>query len=122
MNCGLCIAYRRERKPCAGCRGADLNKPQHCVTCRLKTCPELAASGQAFCGDCTHYPCRRLRQLDQRYRAKYHMSMLDNLAALRAVGVDAFMEQEKTRWRCPHCGGVICVHRPTCLSCGQPWG
>ena len=35
------------------------------------------------------FPCWRLKQLDRRYRTKYHMSMLENLAAIiRPVGPD----------------------------------
>jgi hypothetical protein len=31
--------------------------------------------------------------------------------------LDAFAASEEERWRCPDCGGTICVHRGYCLSC-----
>lgn len=49
------------------------------------------------------------------------MSMLDNLENLRTLGMEAFLDREKTRWTCPHCGAVLCVHRDICLSCGIKW-
>ena len=44
-----------------------------------------------FCGECAAFPCRRLRQLDLRYRTKYGMSMLANLEAIRTFGIRKFV-------------------------------
>ena len=45
--------------------------------------------------------------------------MLENLENLKTIGVSAFYENEKKRWRCAKCGGVICVHKGYCFSCGE---
>lgn len=74
------------------------------------------------CFNCSKFPCARLRKLDERYRTKYGMSMIANLEEINAIGIDAFVKQERRRWACPQCGSLICVHRPNCLSCGQVWG
>ncbi|MBN1630534.1 MAG: DUF3795 domain-containing protein [Thermoleophilia bacterium] len=142
MNCGICMGFLRDAKEknvCPGCGGGDAGKPQSCRACRIKNCPELAgakpadagAAGggptctgtalaeQAFCFVCAKYPCKRMKQLDKRYRTKYGMSMLENLAAIRELGLDEFVARERVRWTCPGCGGVICVHRTECVYCGR---
>ena len=118
MDCGLCIAHLREKNCCAGCRDAGDSKPKHCLVCSIKTCPRLAETASDFCGDCPIVPCARLRRLDERYRAKYGMSMLDNLARIRDDGIEHFVACERIRWSCPACGGVICVHANSCIYCG----
>jgi uncharacterized OB-fold protein len=50
------------------------------------------------------------------------MSMLENLASIRELGLERFVAAERERWRCPECGVVVCVHRPSCLYCGHARG
>jgi hypothetical protein len=119
MNCGLCMGHLREKKRCGGCNGDDARMPRYCMTCRIRNCDEIKASAGAFCFECSRFPCVRLRQLDKRYRAKYGMSMLVNLASIREFGLERFVAAERERWRCPECGGVVCVHKERCLYCGH---
>jgi len=119
MNCAICIGYLRERNPCPGCGGSDDRKPRHCVICRIKNCPELEATDNAFGFECSKFPCARLRRLDNRYRTKYRMSMIDNLQRIRELGLDGYIDREKERWKCPECGGIVCVHRDDCLTCSS---
>jgi ribosomal protein S27AE len=73
-----------------------------------------------FCSDrCGRYPCKRLRDLDKRYRTRYGMSMIDNLEFIKSSGIRVFLKKEKERWTCKKCGGTICVHREFCLDCGN---
>lgn len=80
-------------------------------------CETLKHGRVRFCFECGRYPCRRLRRLDARYRARYHMSMLENLDAIRAGGLEGFLERQRERWRCPDCGGTLCCHNGLCLEC-----
>ena len=118
MNCRLCMAYQREKKQCKGCNADDALKPVSCQRCSISNCPVTADNDSGFCYDCEKYPCRRLKQLDLRYRTKYHMSMIDNLDAIKLHGMDRFLEQEKARWACPECGCIVSVHRNACPACG----
>ncbi|MFP4527784.1 MAG: DUF3795 domain-containing protein [Candidatus Kapaibacterium sp.] len=119
MNCALCMAYQRDKNQCEGCRAADDTKPKSCVACVVVNCPIRLENGWKYCPpDCPEYPCRRLKALDMRYTAKYMMSMLDNLRMIDESGIRAFVRYEKSRWECPDCGGVICVHRHNCSDCG----
>lgn len=120
MNCGICMAHLREKKQCAGCLGSDEGKPAHCVQCRIKNCAYLKeTTTSGLCIDCAKFPCARMKQLDRRYRTKYNMSMIENLQAIQAIGMQAFIKKEQARWACSHCGGVICVHSGVCHDCGE---
>ncbi len=116
INCGVCLAFLRTSSRCPGCRVDDPRKPKTRTGCRIKTC---AARRGPFCIGCADFPCQRLQHLDRRYRTKYGMSMIDNLRRIEAVGVRRFAEEERVRWTCGACGATICVHKPSCLICGQ---
>ena len=118
MNCGLCYAFLRSRNRCPGCRVGDRRKPKTRLACRIRNC--RARRGR-FCTGCARFPCERLRHLDQRYRTKYGMSMLENLRRIETDGLRSFVEQEKTKWVCPGCGATICVHKGFCLVCERRW-
>jgi ribosomal protein S27AE len=47
------------------------------------------------------------------------MSMLDNLENIKKFGIREFVKQEKARWACGKCGGILSTHRDACLYCGQ---
>lgn len=119
MNCGICLAYLREKNTCAGCWGDNKYKFASCAKCIIKNCDLLKETTSKFCYDCPKYPCARLKQLDKRYKTKYHMSMRENLKVIKKLGLPVFIEMEKARWMCPVCGGSICVHRGYCLSCKE---
>jgi hypothetical protein len=118
MNCGICLAYLREKRKCPGCRVEDTNKAPTVVRCIIKNCEMIKRSQSGFCFECEIYPCKRLKQLDKRYRTKYSMSMIENLESIKGIGSSTFIENEHERWHCTKCGGVICVHRGYCLHCG----
>jgi hypothetical protein len=120
MNCGICMAYLRERNICHGCLGEKNNKSNHCDKCLIRNCDLLVETTSKFCYDCPKYPCLRLKQLDKRYRIKYGMSMIDNLESIKAVGLQKFAETEEARWLCKSCGKTICVHKPICQYCKAP--
>jgi len=112
MNCALCSGFLREKRVCSGCR-SDSSKPAYCASCKIRKCVERVGE---FCSCIS--PCRRLRDLDKRYRTRYGMSMLENLALIRDEGIDAFVLAERKRWECPQCQGVLSVHRAACVFCG----
>ncbi len=118
MNCGACIAYLREKNKCGGCLGLDSKKPKYCRECSVVTCEIRKNLLSHACYDCQKFPCRRIKQLDKRYRTKYHMSMIENLEMIRDEGLEMFLLKENNRWLCPDCGAPASVHRDTCFECG----
>jgi hypothetical protein len=119
MNCGICLAFLREKNKCPGCRAIDLNQPVTRSRCKIKNCPNFKNRQSKFCFACETFPCDRLKHLDKRYRTKYKMSMIENLDHIKKLGIKNFVAAEKVRWACPECGDVICVHKGYCLACGD---
>lgn len=117
MNCRLCLAYTRDKNPCPGCLGDDSLKTKVRILCKIKNCEEMAKAKVKYCFGCDSFPCARLKNLDKRYRAKYGMSMIENLEDIRKFGIRHFVRNEKERWTCPECGKLLCVHKSQCLYC-----
>ena len=120
MNCGICAAFfgyklnGKKMKPCEGCRVRDFP----CASIK-KPCDRVRDRRIDYCFECPTFPCERLEKLDKRYRKKYGMSMIDNLKYIQINGINEFLRSEQERWKCPTCGGIICVHNKTCYACGQ---
>jgi len=117
MNCGICLAYLRDKNVCGGCWSSSEQKRYHCVMCSIMNCEFLQKTDSKFCYECLKFPCTRLKQLDKRYRLKYSMSMLENLHYIKKFGPESFQQMESVRWRCSTCGGTVCVHLGYCLKC-----
>ncbi|HII76079.1 MAG TPA: DUF3795 domain-containing protein [Methanolinea sp.] len=113
MDCAICMAYLREKNHCDGCYSANCSCRRYCT---IATCEHVR---DRYRHTCEKYPCRRLTQLDKRYRTKYGMSMVENLNTIREHGIRAFVRIERERWTCKECGGVINVHTSRCASCGK---
>jgi hypothetical protein len=119
MNCALCLAYQRTKRRCPGCRGADTDKSKSCISCIIRNCETIKTNASHFCFECDKMPCKRLKQLDARYRKKYGMSMIDNLTEIKDKGMEAFLVHQTEKYTCPTCQGLICVHRSRCLTCDR---
>lgn len=122
MNCGICIAFLRNKKPCHGCNENHINKPKHCVTCRIVNCEHLAETKSGFCYECAGFPCSRMKQLDARYRKNYHTSLIQNLKDIQTNGMEDFLQSETSKWTCPSCKQIMSVHREFCLNCKEVRG
>jgi ribosomal protein L37E len=120
MDCGICGAYLRVKNRCQCCREAQLNRPVTRAKCRIKNCAVFQNGKSKFCFGCEKFPCDILRHLDKRYRIKYDMSMIENLENIKKLGIRKFLRNEKIRWTCSKCGGIICVHTKRCTNCGFP--
>lgn len=118
MNCRVCVSFQRPKNPCLGCRNMDeiiyLTKGSR--VCVIKHCPEQVSEA-GFCVECGKFPCKRLKDLDKRYRTKYHMSMIENLRSIQENGMTSFLETEENRWKCPDCSSIVTVHKSSCMVC-----
>lgn len=118
MNCGICIGHIREKNKCPGCREIDAYKSSYGKECIIRSCQNLKNNNWKFCSDkCEKYPCLRLKNLDKRYRTRYGMSMIENLAYIQSHGLKNFLKNEENRWTCKLCSSGLCVHRDYCLNC-----
>ena len=119
MNCSLCYGYIRPKNKSLGCRAPEASKPKSCTNCKIVQCEKRIQNGWETCAPCDT-PCKRLKDLDKRYRSKYHMSMQENLALIREHGVESFLRQQEETYRCLDCGATACVHREECPECKAP--
>lgn len=118
LNCVLCHGYQREKDRCGGCN-SDNVRPGYCTSCILKLCPEKQGDSTRICGTfCAKFPCKRLKDLDKRYRTKYGESCLENITLIEASGLEALIVRDSEKWKCPVCGELLCCHRPNCIHCG----
>lgn len=113
MNCALCQAYQGIGLHCLGCGNSTFRKS--CQNCTIKNCSNKVT----FCFECSQYPCKRLKQLDKRYRSKYGMSMIENLNTIKTIGIDEFVNQQNLKYRCNRCGNLKSVHRTECIYCSK---
>ena len=120
MDCRLCLGYQREKNKCPGCRKRDAYKASYGRKCFIRSCLVLKEKGMEFCSEkCEKYPCKRLKDLDKRYRIRYGMSMVENLENIEKLGIKKFFNNQNKRWACKKCRGLLCVHRDFCLECGK---
>ena len=118
MNCGSCLGFMRYKDHCPGCRLSDNSKPEFCKRCIIINCDLLKTTASGFCYECAKYPCRRLKNLEKRYRTRYGTSLFENLAMIKNKGIDHFLRFETNRRSCPQCGSTLCIHRSFCFECG----
>lgn len=102
---------------CDGCL-SDGEIAAHCRSCAMKEC---AANKRNVtrCSDCDELPCARITDFIDTgllHRAEY----LPNLAKIREMGVQGWIEYEEERWRCPRCGLPMRWYDVECAGCGEP--
>jgi len=72
MNCAICLTFLWERNWCGGCWSPERKCNKRCT---IRSCVHRKGK---YCFDCDSFPCKRLLQLDTRYRKKYRVSMIEN--------------------------------------------
>ena len=122
MNCGICSSYlaltndlkqTTIRIPyCSGCRIRN----KQCSFIK-KRCDKLLKNKIKYCFECEDFPCKRLQDLNKRYRTYFRMSMIENLENIKKVGIEKFLRQQKKKWMCQKCGKTICCHNGICFNC-----
>lgn len=123
MNCGICssyLAYKNKIKGkgfsnCIGCR--TRNKKCAFLKKRCKDDLKLLKGEIQFCFECKCYPCDVLTGLDNRYRQRFDMSMIDNLNEIKNKGINHFIKNQHKKYKCSKCGNLISVHSKKCFNC-----
>lgn len=117
INCAVCYAHLRKKKTCPGCRGQAESQPTYCRRCQIRDC--VISLGIDFCSECASFPCTRIKQIDKRYRLRYHVNLIENAFRIKNVGAEQFLREDEQDWTCPGCGGVVCMHSRICSCCGK---
>lgn len=105
MNCKVCYKHCYHKKTCTGCLNSDIGKPEHCRTCKIKNC--IKDKELFYCYDCSDYPCQLIKNLEKSYNKKYQISLMENSAFVKEYGLNKFMEQQRIRYTCLKCGGMM---------------
>ena len=101
MNCLVCYKHCYHKKPCAGCLNSDMGK------------------GLSYCFECPDYPCKLIKNLEKSYNKRYQASLMENSEFVRQHRLERFMEQQKGKYTCPKCGGIISIHDRECSECQE---
>ena len=117
IACVLCHHHCREADPCPGCREGQ-GHSSHCRLCALRRC--AADRGLLWCAQCSEFSCAPLTAFNEFYRRTYGFTFLQNADLMRSAGREAMVKRLTHQWRCPDCGGVICIHDGLCSECGRP--
>jgi hypothetical protein len=122
MNCAICsgyLAYKNKlsqvRGKCKGCR--PRNKQCAFLKKRCADNLKLLKGEIDFCFECHCFPCHWLERLDNSYKQKYGMSMIENLIEIKNKGIQEFIKNQYKKYKCPICGSLISVHNKKCFSC-----
>ncbi len=115
MNCMGCYVHVKKKKPCNGCLLDDTDKPERCKFCEIKKCAK--AKEIVYCFKCPEFPCKKIVNLDRSYQKRYQVSLIENSKKVSTIGFKPFLKQEREKWICSKCGGIISLHDRECSEC-----
>lgn len=122
MNCSICANYlamknqvRNKGVKMAYCKGC-IPRNKNCSFLK-KHCDKLSSNLVDFCFECNDFPCLRLTNLDEKYKSKYKMSMIENLILIKNKGIEEFIDSQKRKWKCGKCGNLLSCHNGLCFNC-----
>lgn len=118
LFCGTCPSFAEGK--CSGCL-SDHVAP-HCVACvnGFRTC--AAEQGVTRCFECAQFPCERLEAFSKIHIVNgicHHTHVIDDLNAMRQIGVQAWVDKQTQAHTCPECGRLILWHEREC-PCRAP--
>ncbi|MDD3523935.1 MAG: DUF3795 domain-containing protein [Candidatus Cloacimonetes bacterium] len=96
--------------PCGGCRSADM------ADCEFVKCNR--DHGTESCAFCTEFPCPRIVSFKGE-EWEHHQVVIDNLMRIKEIGIPAWIEEQKERWKCPSCGSRTAWYQQSCPACGE---
>ena len=90
-------------------------KPERCKICEIKICAH--EKGYDYCYECNDFPCKVLKNMEKSYTKRYATSLLGNSKIVKEKGIKHFESNEKVKWTCKKCNGVISLHDGVCSEC-----
>lgn len=117
MNCKVCYKHCYSKKSCLGCLKSDIGKPNHCRKCKIKDCTIIKKV--TYCYECLEYPCKLIKNLEKSYNKRYDTSLIANSTYVKSVGLKAFMKQQKQKYTCQNCDGIVSIHDKECSECQE---
>ena len=59
-----------------------------------------------------------MKKHSKKYVKRYDLNTLDSARRIKTTGIGKMMVQDREKWKCPKCGGVIHFQTKTCSECG----
>lgn len=91
-----------------------------CSKCFIRKCARKKV-GIETCLDCERYPCYRVKimgfakkLLKIEAKLPHLKAIVPNLEVIRNKGVQFWLEEQRGKWQCPHCGKRLSWYRPSC--------
>ena len=53
---------------------------------------------------------------------RYEVSLMENTRLVKECGIEYFMRQQKNKYTCAKCGGIISIHDKECSECRNSGG
>ncbi|UYP47030.1 hypothetical protein NEF87_003315 [Candidatus Lokiarchaeum ossiferum] len=115
--CGGCPSYHVGN--CHGCRSVDTNQKRISKwKCRKRLC--CLEKDIYSCGDCSELiGCRLRKPLIKSYLKKYNLNLDQNAQNLALKGNEEWLIEQRTKYLCPQCGGVMSPYELRCIQCGS---
>ena len=101
-----------EDRVCDGCLSSQ--QAIMCRRCAMRTCS--IDKGITHCAECSDFPCQTIIDFNNDGRP-HHSEVLDNVRRQQEIGIDAWLDDQEKRWRCPACGCVIDWYDAKCPQC-----
>ena len=115
--CGVnCISCERYQNPCVGCLIGDDGKNKASLKCKIKVC--FDKKNFSYCGRCSEFPCPLIKKHSKKYIKRYDLNTLDSAKRIKTTGIGKMMTQDREKWICSNCDGVIHFQSKTCSECG----
>ena len=99
---------------CEGCLSPEVVAVV-CRNCVLRSC--ALQKGVVQCSQCPDFPCKQLIDFSKD-GLPHHGEVLENIRRRQEIGIDAWAEEQRKRWCCPHCGCNIDWYATQCPNCG----
>ena len=99
---------------CGGCK-TDLTAV-FCTDCGMRVC--AMEKKLEFCSECDDFPCGKITKF-RNDDAPHHSAVFSNLAKIREMGLENWLDAEAARWSCPECGNRFGWYSKTCDQCGK---
>lgn len=100
---------------CLGCKSAVVSG--WCAECNLKSCAK--EKGFDTCAECGDYPCEPMKGFIETPDWLYHIETPYNIALIKQIGKESWLEHQKARWSCSGCNKNQDWYAKKCESCGK---
>ena len=97
---------------CAGCLSSQL--AIFCRRCAMRAC--AFEKGITYCSQCSDFPCQIIIDFNNDGRP-HHSEVLTNVRCQQEIGIDAWLNEQEKRWRCPDCGCATEWYDTKCPQC-----